>query len=61
MTPYRFVSILENSLLAINFVMLYLSPQTLRGVGRAVYAFWLTSASERRGLPKIHTTSMLKK
>lgn len=61
MTTYRLVSMLESSLLAINFLMLYLSPQALRGAAHAVYAFWLTSASDLRGLPKIQTTSMLKK
>jgi hypothetical protein len=61
MTTHRFISVLENSLLAANFLLLYLSPQMLRGVANTVYALWFTSASERRGFPKIQTTRMLKK
>ncbi len=64
MTTLHFISVLESSLLAINFLLLYLSPQTLRGAAKAVsvyWACWLTSASDLRGLPKIQTTRMLKK
>lgn len=56
----RLLSIAEHSVTAVYFVLLYLTPESLRNLRAAAYAL-LTSSSVLRGLPKIQTTRMLKK
>lgn len=56
----RLLSIAEHSVTAIYFVLLYLTPESLRNLRTVAYVF-ATSSSVLRGLPKIQTTRMLKK
>jgi len=60
----RVLSYVESGLVALNFALLYVTPQAVRGAASLFHLMWAsaaTSASERRGLPKSQTIRTLKK